>query len=53
MKWSTSSRCRSQNSSGGVNAGCVASLPEDEQWRCIFANYSYTHTETENFPMNS
>jgi hypothetical protein len=42
-----------QNSSGGVNAKCVASLPEPEQWRCIFANYSYAHTESPIFPLNS
>ena len=39
-----------QNSSGGVNADCVASLPEPEQWRCIFANYSYAHIKSPIFP---
>ena len=42
-----------QNSTSGVNAGCIASLPKAEQWRCIFANYSYAHTQAPIFPMNS
>ena len=42
-----------QNSTGGVNAKCIASLPEAEQWRCIFANYSYAHVESPIFPLNS
>ena len=29
-----------QNSSGGVNSKCIASLGPADQWRCIFANYS-------------
>ena len=42
-----------QNSTRGVNSRCIASLPEAEQWKCIFANYSYAHTESDIFPMNS
>ena len=42
-----------QNSTGGVNAKCIASLPQAEQWRCIFANYSYAHVESPIFPLNS
>ena len=42
-----------QNSTGGVNAKCIASLPQAEQWRCIFANYSYAHIEAPIFPLNS
>jgi hypothetical protein len=42
-----------QNSTGGVNARCISSLPKAEQWRCIFANYSYAHTQVPIFPMNS
>ena len=42
-----------QNSTGGVNADCVASLPAEEQWRCIFANYSYAHIKAPIFPLNS
>ena len=42
-----------QNSTGGVNAKCIASLPRAEQWRCIFANYSYAHVESPIFPLNS
>jgi len=34
-----------QNSSGGVNAACLVSLPKEHQWSCIFANYSYAHTK--------
>ena len=45
---------RMQNSTGGVNARCVESInAEDDQWRCIFANYSYAHTQSPIFPMNS
>eukprot|EP00053_Salpingoeca_punica_P010733 m.96143 g.96143 ORF g.96143 m.96143 type:complete len:440 (-) comp15477_c0_seq1:715-2034(-) len=42
-----------QNATGGLHQGCVASLPADEQWRCIFANYSYAHTTTPMFVLNS
>ena len=42
-----------QNASAGVHPSCVASLPADEQWRCIFANYSYAHTSTPVFPLQS
>jgi len=42
-----------QNSTGGVNADCVASLPHEEQWKCIFANYSYSHIKSPIFPLNS
>ena len=42
-----------QNCSGGVNQACIASLPAAERWRCIFANYSYAHTTTSMFPLQS
>ena len=31
------------NCTGGVPPSCIAALPPDEQWNCIFANYSYAH----------
>eukprot|EP00051_Salpingoeca_urceolata_P027562 m.482060 g.482060 ORF g.482060 m.482060 type:complete len:396 (+) comp22419_c0_seq1:238-1425(+) len=42
-----------QNSSSGVNNKCLMSLPADEQYKCIFANYSYAHTATAVFPLQS
>ena len=44
-----------QNASGGVNQACIASFMASpaEQWRCIFANYSYAHTQTPMFPLQS
>ena len=34
-------------------AACVASLPPDEQWRCVLANYSYAFSATPMFPLQS
>eukprot|EP00729_Bicosta_minor_P015858 gene15858-27694_t len=31
------------NCTGGVPPRCIAALPLDEQWNCIFANYSYAY----------
>lgn len=42
-----------QNSTRGVNQACVAALPSSEQWRCIFANYSYSFSTTPMFPLQS
>lgn len=42
-----------QNATGGLNQACVQSLPASEQWKCIFANYSYAHTQTPLFVLNS
>jgi hypothetical protein len=46
------------NSSGGVNQRCraaveAAAAAEEEAWKCIFANYSYAHTQTPTFPLQS
>ena len=41
------------NSTGGVNAGCIAATPPELQWQCIFANASYAHIQTPIFPLNS
>ena len=41
------------NSTGGVNAACVANTPAELRWQCIFANASYAHTTTPIFPLNS
>eukprot|EP00041_Stephanoeca_diplocostata_P014326 m.259386 g.259386 ORF g.259386 m.259386 type:complete len:333 (+) comp19662_c0_seq12:37-1035(+) len=45
-----------QNSSGGVNAKCLQAMggpAAPEAWKCIFANYSYAHTESPIFVINS
>lgn len=43
-----------QNSSGGVNAGCREAMAgSGDEWRCIFANYSYAHSTTKMFPLQS
>lgn len=41
------------NSSGGVNANCIASLKEEDAWKCNFAQYAYMYTEAPIFPLNS
>ena len=43
------------NSSGGVNQRCrgSAAAAPAEAWKCIFANYSYAHTQTPIFPLQS
>ena len=41
------------NTTGGVPAACVASLPPDQQWRCVLANYSYAFSKTPMFPLQS
>jgi len=42
-----------QNSSGGVNAKCIAAMQPENQWNCIFAQHSYAYTITPIFPLNS
>ena len=44
-----------QNSHDGVNPKCLLSYAHNtsEQWRCIFANESYAHSDTPMFPLNS
>lgn len=39
-----------QNSSSGVHPDCLAA---GHDWRCIFANYSYAHSSTPFFPLQS
>ena len=42
------------NSSGGVNRACAAAYsPVGEEWRCIFANESWSYSATPTFPINS
>ena len=41
------------NSSGAVNQRCRATVAPAEAWKCIFANYSYAHTQTPMFPLQS
>jgi len=41
------------NSTGGVNAGCIATTELSKQWQCIFANASYANVQTSIFPLNS
>ena len=41
------------NSSGGVNQRCRAAQAPGDAWRCIFANYSYAHTQVPVFPLQS
>ena len=42
------------NSSGGVNQRCRAAMTTpSEAWKCIFANYSYAHTVTPMFHLQS
>jgi len=40
------------NSTSGVNAACAAAH-RGEEWRCIFANESWSYTTTATFPLNS
>ena len=42
------------NSTSGVNAACAAAhRVRGEEWRCIFANESWSYTTTATFPLNS
>eukprot|EP00038_Savillea_parva_P008712 m.178703 g.178703 ORF g.178703 m.178703 type:complete len:431 (+) comp14602_c0_seq1:70-1362(+) len=41
------------NSTNGVNAGCIAATPLEDQWMCNFAEHSYAHTQSPIFPLNS
>jgi O-palmitoleoyl-L-serine hydrolase len=41
------------NSSGGVNQQCRAAQAPGDAWRCIFAHYSYAHTQVPVFPLQS
>ena len=36
-----------------VNANCIASTPVADQWKCIFAQYSYQYIKTPIFVLNS
>ena len=42
-----------QNSTGGVDEGCIASKPVDYQWECFFAQENYPFIETPIFVINS
>jgi hypothetical protein len=37
------------NSTTGVNDDCIAATPPSDQWRCIFAQYTYPHIKTPTF----
>lgn len=39
------------NTSGAP--GCLAAMPAGEQWKCVFANYSYAYSKTPFFVMQS
>jgi len=41
------------NSTGAVNQNCIAAYPENEQWHCIMAQYTYPHIQTPMFILNS
>merc|ERR1712083_897096 len=41
------------NSTHGLNADCIAAMPEDEQWKCNFAEMAYQYTQAPIFPFNS
>jgi len=41
------------NSTGGLNANCIAALKEEDAWMCNFAQYAYMYTESPIFPLNS
>lgn len=42
------------NASGGVNAACISGMANPvERWRCMMANYTYTHITTPTFVLNS
>ena len=43
-----------QNSTNGVNAHCKEAMAgSGEEWKCIFANFSYAHSTTKMFPLQS
>merc|ERR1712113_204247 len=42
-----------QNSTGGVNKACVEDHRPEDQWKCIFANFSYAYSTTPMFPLQS
>jgi hypothetical protein len=41
------------NSSGAVNRRCRGAMAPPDAWKCIFANYSYAHSQTPMFPLQS
>lgn len=42
-----------QNSTGGVNQACISAYEQKDQWQCIMAQYSYAHTKTPMFLLQS
>merc|ERR1712125_123333 len=41
------------NSTNGLNADCIAAMPEDKKWTCNFAEMSYQFIKAPIFPFNS
>lgn len=41
------------NVSASIATSCAASLAPDDEWKCFFANYSYAHSQTSMFPIQS
>jgi len=45
---------KNQNCAGGVNSKCIAAQTSpDDYWKCFFAEYSMTYTDTPLFVLNS
>jgi len=42
-----------QNATSGVSADCIAAYPEEEQYRCMFAEHSAAHQHSPFFPLQS
>ena len=42
-----------QNATSGVSADCIAAFPEEEQYRCMFAEHSAVYQHTPFFPLQS
>jgi len=42
-----------QNCSGGVNQRCIAAMAPDEQYKCMFAEYTMEYIETPIMPIGS
>ena len=45
--------CKLQKCSRGVNRNCVASLPENEHWKCLFPQYSVKYVRSKIYIVNS
>jgi len=41
------------NSTHGLNDACIQAFPEEDQWKCNFAENAYAHTKSHIFPLNS